>query len=180
MWASVCAHFVGATSYSSLHNREFSRCCSYNRYRLLCLAGRIYISRTLHGVGTSGLMVGGMSVLMRSVPKKQLGRYSSMAWSSAGHAPLVAPILSGLMYNSMDQTWSFLIPAIIIFTVSSVSYILLARIWAVPRIQSSESQLQTIEKRLIWPCVKSMFSSPLTYVAIIGVFSFRWLFVWIL
>lgn len=129
------------------------------------------ISRALHGVGTSGLMVGGMSVLMRSVPKNQRGRYSSIAYSSAGHAPLVAPILSGLMYDSMGQTWSFLIPAIITFTVSSVSYILLARIMSVPRIQSSDSQLQTIEKRLIWPCVKSMFSSPLTYVALIGVFS---------
>jgi MFS family permease len=129
------------------------------------------IARALHGIGTSGLMVGGMSVLMRCVRKKERGRYSSIAYSSAGHAPLVAPILSGLMYDHLGQLWTFLIMAFVTFAVSAVSYVALARVTRVPRLEQSESQLTTIEKKMIWPCVRSMFGSPITYVALTGIIS---------
>jgi MFS family permease len=129
------------------------------------------ISRALHGIGTSGLMVGGMSILMRCVRKKERGRYSSIAYSSAGHAPLVAPILSGLMYDKLGQTWTFLIIAVITYATVAVSYVALARVMRIPTLEQSESQLTTIEKRMILPCVKSMLTSPITYVALAGIIS---------
>jgi MFS family permease len=130
-----------------------------------------FIARTLHGIGTSGLMVGGMSVLMRCVRKKERGRYSSIAYSSAGHAPLVAPVLSGLMYGNLSQMWTFLIIACLTLAVTGVSYVVLARVTKVPRIEQSESQLTTIERKMIIPCVKGMFSSPITYIAVAGILS---------
>ena len=129
------------------------------------------IARALHGIGTSGLMVGGMAVLMRCVPKKHRGRYSSIAYSAAGHAPLVSPVLSGLMYDKLGQMWTFLIPAMAAFLASAVSFVTLRRVLAVPRLDSSESSISTIEKSMIWTCVKRMFSHPMTYVAIAGIFS---------
>ena len=129
------------------------------------------IARSLHGIGTSGLMIGGMSVLMRSVRKKQRGKYTSIAYSAAGHAPLVAPVLSGLMYDYLGQTWAFLIIAIVTFAVVAVSYVALARVMQIPRLEQSESQLTTIEKSMIWPCIKLIFQSPMTYVAIAGILS---------
>ena len=90
------------------------------------------ISRTLQGIGTSGLMVGGMSVLMRCVDKTERGRYSSIAYSSAGHATLVAPVLSGLMYDKLGQMWTFLIIAIATFAVTAISYIALYRVMRGP------------------------------------------------
>ena len=93
------------------------------------------ISRGLHGIGTSGLMVGGMSILMRCVRKKERGRYSSIAYSSAGHAPLVAPILSGLMYDKLGQTWTFLIIAMLTYAVTAVSFLALAKVTRVPRLE---------------------------------------------
>ena len=129
------------------------------------------ISRALHGVGTSGLMIGGMSVLMRCVRKKQRGKYTSIAYSAAGHAPLLAPILSGLMYDHLGQTWTFLIMAIFTFAVVSVSYVALSRVMRIPQLEQSESQLTTIEKSMIWPCIKLIFQSPMTYVAVAGILS---------
>lgn len=136
-----------------------------------CNEAGFLISRALHGIGTSGLMVGGMSILMRCVRKKERGRYSSIAYSSAGHAPLIAPIVSGLMYDNLGQTWTFLIIAILTYVVTAASFVTLSRVMRIPTIEQSESQLTTIEKRLIWPCVKSMLTSPITYVALAGIIS---------
>ena len=131
--------------------------------------GGFLISRALHGIGTSGLMVGGMSVLMRSVPKKQRGKYSSIAYSSAGHAALVAPILSGVMYDGLGQVWTFLIPGICSLVVTGISYVWLGRLLAIPVMQSSDSTV--IEKRMIWPCVVRIFTCAMSFVAIIGIVS---------
>lgn len=112
-----------------------------------------------------------MSILMRCVSKKERGRYSSIAYSSAGHAPLVAPVLSGLMYDNLGQTWTFLVIAILAYVVTAISLVILSRVMRIPTIEQSDSQLTTIERRMIWPCVKSMLTSPITYVALAGIIS---------
>lgn len=129
------------------------------------------IGRMLHGFGTSGLMVGGMSILMRCVKKKERGRYTSIAYSSAGHAPLIAPVISGLMFDKLGQTWTFLIMAILTFSLTSTAYIVLKRVLRVPALDSLDSQIETIEPSQILSCVKRIFSNPMTVVAVLGIFS---------
>ena len=129
------------------------------------------ISRALHGVGTSGLMVGGMSILMRCVRKKERGRYTSIAYSAAGHAPLLAPVLSGLMYDFLGQTWMFLIISILTFSVTGAAYLILNREVKSPVLSESESQIATIEASEMWPCVRRIFKNPMTTVALTGILS---------
>jgi len=134
--------------------------------------GGFFAGRVLHGIGTSGLMIGGMSVLMKCVPKKKRGKYTSIAYSSAGHSTLVAPVLSGVMYDKLGQTWSFLIPGIATFICAAVSYILLARAVATPKhLESSESRIQSMSRSDMWPCVKKIFSNPLSFIVLVGIFS---------
>ena len=131
------------------------------------------ISRALHGIGTSGLMVGGMSVLMKCVVRNVRGKYSSIAYSAAGHAPLVAPVLSGLMYAKLGQFWSFMIPAIVTLFVTIVSFCLLKRALAVPILHSAQSQVcstNTIRKADMWPCVQRIFRNPISFIALAGIF----------
>ena len=130
-----------------------------------------YTARVLHGIGTSGLMIGGMSVLMRCVPKKKRGKYTSIAFSSVGHSTLVAPILSGVMYDKLGQTWTFLIPAITALTCACVSYILLMRAVATPSYDSTDSGIQSIRKSDMWPCVVQIFTNPMTFLVLVGIFS---------
>ncbi len=131
-----------------------------------------FAGRVLHGIGTSGLMIGGMSVLMRCVPKKKRGKYTSIAYSSAGHSTLVAPVLSGVMYDKLGQTWTFLIPGIATFLCAAVSYVLLMRAVATPKhIESSESRIQSMRKSDMWPCVVKIFTNPLSFIVLVGIFS---------
>ena len=129
------------------------------------------VSRALHGFGTSGLMVGGMTILMRCVGKTERGKYTSIAYSSAGHAPLVAPVLSGLMYDLLGQTWTFLIIGIVTFFVTSASFVVLRRELKIPVLNESESQMSTIESSQIWTCVKRIFANPISIVAVAGIWS---------
>ena len=145
----------------------------------LCLAGCMtgiafstnqmgfLISRALHGIGTAGLMVGGMTILLRSIEKHEKGRYASIAYSSVGHAALVAPVLSGLMYDHLGQMWTFLIIAILTYAVTIVSSIALSRI----AIDQPASDFTPAEKLVIWPCVRSILQKPITYVALAGILS---------
>lgn len=129
------------------------------------------IARGLHGIGTSGLMVGGMSVLMRCVPKKSRGKYTSIAYSAAGHAPLVAPLLSGVMYDKLGQLWTYLIPGILTLGVSVVSFIVLGRLASKPvRDSNGEISATTIARKDMWPCFMHILRNPWTFIALGGIF----------
>ena len=151
---------------------SFSLVGAYTGIAFATSEAGFFAGRILHGIGTSGLMIGGMSVLMRCVPKKKRGKYTSIAYSAAGHSPLIAPILSGVMYDNLGQVWSFLIPAIATFICAAVSYILLMRAVSVPKqIESSESRIQSMRKSDMWPCVKKIFSNPFSFIVLVGIMS---------
>ena len=131
-----------------------------------------FAGRVLSGIGASALTIGGMSVLMRCVPTNKRGKYTAIAYSAAGHSPLVAPVLSGLMYDRLGQTWTFLIPGIATLASAAVSYVLLMRAVAVPKLTDSpESRIQSMRKSDIWTCVKLMCTNPMSFVVLVGVFS---------
>ena len=131
-----------------------------------------FAGRVMAGIAASALTIGGMSVLMRCVPKKQRGKYTAIAYSAAGHSPLVAPVLSGLMYDRLGQTWTFLIPGIGTLVSAAISYVLLMRAVAVPTLTDpSESRIQSMRKSDMWPCVKLIFTNPMSFVVLVGVFS---------
>jgi MFS family permease len=135
------------------------------------------IARGLHGIGTSGLMVGGMSVLMRCVPKHSRGHYTSIAYSAAGHAPLVAPLLSGLMYDKMGQAWAYLIPGIMMTAICVGSLFGLTKL--INRkgdlegevgVPPSRSASTTMQQKDMWPCFKHIMKNPWTFIALAGIF----------
>ena len=150
---------------------SFSIALAYTGIAFSSSMAAFLVSRALHGIGTSGLMVGGMSVLMRCVSREQRGRYSSIAYSAAGHAALVAPILSGVMYDFLGQEWTFLIPAILTVAVTVVSFLVLRRALSIPVLHHTESQITTINKSDMWPCVKLIFANPFSFIALAGIFS---------
>jgi MFS family permease len=131
--------------------------------------GGFITGRVLHGIGTSGLMIGGMCILMRYVPKKFRGRYTSIAYSAAGHAPLVSPLLSALMLKYLGQIWTYLIPGCLSFFAACGSFVYLAKLQGKAMIQSTESKIESINSNDIVPCIKKIFSSPISYIAIMGI-----------
>ena len=129
-------------------------------------------ARVVQGMGIACVMVAGMSILIKSVPREKRGKYTSYAYSALGHATLVAPILSGVMYDKLGQLWTFMIPGFLTFLCAIVAAIVLSRTSKVPGLSRSESfAANRLDPKNILPALKVILSNPLSWIAFIGIYS---------
>lgn len=120
-------------------------------------------SRAVQGLGVASIMVAGMSILVRAVPKEKRGKYTSFAYSALGHSTLISPLLSGVMYEKLGQMWTFLIPGIATFFAAIFSTIILARI---PKSDPVDPSLLSFLKS-----AGSVLSFAPAIAALVGIFS---------
>jgi len=132
------------------------------------------VSRIAQGVGIASVMVSGMSLLVEAVPKDRRGRYISFAYSGLAHASLVAPVLSAVMYDNLGQIWTFLIPGITTLA-SAVSALVFLNRYLRNKPDSADplspDPPKQLDRKLIIPIVKSIFSFSLAYLTYLGILS---------
>ncbi len=136
--------------------------------------GGFLAARIAQGIGIASIMVAGMSLLVDTVPKEKRGRYIAFAYSALAHASLVAPVLSAVMYDGLGQIWTFLIPGIVTLSVAAVSISLLNRVLQKPALDpqpSSDHSPKHLDRSLIIPILKSIYSLSIGYLTYLGIFS---------
>jgi MFS family permease len=78
------------------------------------------------------------------------------------------------MFDNLGQVWTFLIPGILTFFAASISFIVLSRSTSNNRRLdsiASESRIEAIKSHDIFPCIRSIFSNPISYIAVMGIFA---------
>ena len=131
------------------------------------------IARLVQGIGIASIMVAGMSLLIKCVPKEKRGRYTSFAYSALGHSTLLAPVLSGVMYDYLGQVWTFLIPGIITGVCGVLSILTFARIRRMELVMRHSGTLSgtQLDLKAIFPALKGIVKTPLAFAAYVGIFS---------
>ena len=132
--------------------------------------GGFLASRIAQGIGIASIMVAGMSLLVESVPKEKRGRYIAFAYSGLAHASLVAPVLSAVMYEGLGQVWTFLIPGIVTLVIAAATILVLHRL-KVDTATDPVVEHAHLDRSLIIPILKSIFSLSLGYLTYLGIFA---------
>lgn len=122
-------------------------------------------SRIIQGFGVACIMIAGMSILVRVVPREKRGKYTSFAYSALGHSTLISPLLSGVMYDRLGQIWTFLIPGVITLGAAIVSVFFLSRI------SESKEEEESIRAKDMILAVRAILTYPLSTIAFLGIFT---------
>jgi MFS family permease len=122
-------------------------------------------ARVIQGIGVACIMVAGMSILVRVVPREKRGKYTAFTYSAIGHSTLISPLLSGVMYDRLGQIWTFLVPGVFTVGAAIISVVLLSRI------AFSTGEGESIGSKDILLAVKSILAYPLSTVAFMGIFT---------
>jgi predicted MFS family arabinose efflux permease len=111
-------------------------------------------------------MIAGMSILIMVVPREKRGKYTSFAYSALGHSTLISPLLSGVMYDKLGQLWTFAIPGLATVVAGVVSIMVLSRLMI-----SDDQRVPIPGPRQMLISAKSILLYPLSFVALVGIFS---------
>ena len=129
-------------------------------------------ARVAQGIGIASIMVAGMSILIKSIPREQRGKYTSFSYSALGHSLLIAPVVSGVMYNDLGQMWTFLIPGFATFACFAVSCVFFLRAQRSTGFSRSASFAATrLDPKNVGPALRGILSQPLAWLAFPGIFS---------
>lgn len=129
-------------------------------------------ARISQGCGIACIMVAGMSILVKAIPRDKRGKYISMAYSALGHSTLVAPLLSGITYDKLGQFWTFMIPGFAAFACTFVSAVVLSYTSRIVGLSRTESfAVNRLEPKNIIPALKAILSHPLAWVAYVGIYT---------